>query len=152
MDETDLAWAAGFIDGEGCISISRDDPPGGSTRHELRLRAVNTDERPIKRLLSIFGFGSVHTSIESGKRPLHFWHCSCNNAAKALVGIMRFLVSKKEQAECGLDFIVLKGATKATRKGIPAETIAMRDAYYWAMRDLKTSRGLEEWKEWNRRE
>jgi hypothetical protein len=50
---SDLAWAAGFIDGEGTISVySRADRVG---EFKVLLQAVNTNRTALDRLQSMFG-------------------------------------------------------------------------------------------------
>lgn len=54
MKKTDLAWAAGLIDGEGCICIVKENRPGNlSTQYRLRLSVGMTDKKTIKKLHSL---------------------------------------------------------------------------------------------------
>lgn len=49
--ETDLAWAAGFIDGDGCFSVIQ--------QCYFRVTVTQVDKRPLLRLAKIFGVGQV---------------------------------------------------------------------------------------------
>ena len=49
--ETELAWAAGFFDGEGCTFSNGKDYP--------RMVAAQMDRRPLDRLHAAVGFGIV---------------------------------------------------------------------------------------------
>ena len=55
MNETELAWAAGFFDGEGCTFSNGKDYP--------RLVVFQKDRRPLDRFAAAVGFGHV--------RPCH---------------------------------------------------------------------------------
>ncbi len=70
---------------------------------------------------------------------MYQWTCGTNNAIKALVGMSPYLETKKKEAELALDFAVLFHATKSGHgcKGLPMETVAQRDAYYWAISEAK---------------
>jgi hypothetical protein len=49
--ETDLAWAAGFIDGEGCIRITAGDRGGMN----VGLTITQKSRIPLDHFVSIFG-------------------------------------------------------------------------------------------------
>ncbi len=152
----DLAWAAGFIDGDGSIAIARDWPSRRmvNPHHSLFVRVGNTDLAVLEELQRIFGVGSI---FQQDKRkhpdsynhlPFYSWTVRSLQAAKILVGVFPFLRVKKRQAEEALDFAVLSGtAIKSSPKGVSREEngrgqlsdedVAMRDAYYWRLRELK---------------
>lgn len=54
--QTDLAWAAGFVDGEGCFSMKR---RSHGTRFGFRFTVNQIDRRPLDRLAKILGRGVV---------------------------------------------------------------------------------------------
>jgi hypothetical protein len=63
--EVELAWAAGFFDGEGSVSVHRDKRPG--RRPAIRLEIEQVDDRPLFRFyVAVGGLGSH--SIRSGPR------------------------------------------------------------------------------------
>ena len=139
MNQTDLAWAAGFIDGDGCISIDKM-LNLGKMKYEhpltLSIRAGNVKLEPLKRLQEIFGLGTINTDGEG----FSHWQVQSNvQTPKILVGLLPYLTAKGEEAEIGLDFATLFHATKVKERkaGVPIETLAQRDAYYWALREAK---------------
>ena len=106
FSETDLAWAAGFIDGEGSIGLypcARRD----KYHHKyffLRLSVANTDIRCLRRLQRMFG-GSINRTNHNNRpeqRPCWTWYCQSKKCADALERLLPFLLSKKEQAETAL--------------------------------------------------
>ncbi len=56
MTDIDLAWAAGFIDGEGCFDFSL---KGSKPSVYLSLRVSQKVREPLDRLASIFGCGKI---------------------------------------------------------------------------------------------
>lgn len=72
----ELAWAAGFIDGEGCFSIKR-----RKTKPTPSFRIVQVDPRPLQRLQAVIG-GSLTgpTSPPSHKGKPFYILCLYNKA------------------------------------------------------------------------
>jgi hypothetical protein len=104
MNETDLAWAAGFIDGEGTIYISPENLP----KHPmgLRLLASQTVEAPLHKLQSMFG-GNVylrHDTRKEAYRPLWTWQLGGALAKQALKAMLPYLTVKHRQAAIALNF------------------------------------------------
>lgn len=114
----DAAWAAGIVDGEGCINMVR----VSRTMHwSLRLQIGNTDIRMIDKLVLLFG-GNVHLyrrkkSKDGYKRkPFWMWQVSGKEAARILNIILPYLIVKREQAELGLLAYTYLSAHKYTLK------------------------------------
>lgn len=106
---TDLAWAAGIVDGEGCIYIgkrSRERP--GSTRPgwKCTLRVANTDVRMVNRMWQFFG-GHVTPPrmIRLSTRPYFEWHSESARSTRAILeALLPYLVVKRDQAEVAIQF------------------------------------------------
>jgi hypothetical protein len=67
-----LAWAAGFFDGEGCVSVRRDKRPG--RKPALHLDIEQTDERPLRRFHAAVEFkGSISLRPQRAptRKPLY---------------------------------------------------------------------------------
>lgn len=94
---TDVAWAAGFIDGEGCIAIAR---------YTLRLQVNQVDPAPLIKLRELFG-GAIHQQQvlrNSRKRVLWSWAVGARNALYVLEAIRPYLTTKAIQADLGIEF------------------------------------------------
>ena len=98
------AWAAGIIDGEGCILLS----PGKHDRCKeywtLRVSVSQVDRRLLTRLHAMFG-GSVssHGRMQAkGGRPISCWRVTSRQAEHVLRTVFPWLVVKREQAELAL--------------------------------------------------
>lgn len=97
--QTDLAYAAGFIDGEGCFFI-------GARRKKRSYDAVlvvaNNHHAPLDRLQSFFG-GCI-----SEPRPDHFhWRICANSLRRLLPDLIPYLMIKQPEAKVMLDFVNL---------------------------------------------
>ena len=92
-----LAWAAGFFDGEGCVSVK-----GGCSL----LVAVNQLSRaPLDRMADILG-GKVYGPYDMPHdRPRFLWAISSGPMAKEALGLIYpFLTFKRPQVELALSF------------------------------------------------
>lgn len=95
-----LIWAAGFFDGEGCISIIH---TGKGLRHYLQIAAAQADLRPLYILQSLFG-GTLKPHSQSTNRPVFYWTTTCKQATQVIAELQPYLVVKREQADCALEF------------------------------------------------
>lgn len=92
--DTDHAWAAGIIDGEGCIALQR-----SRKTYRLRLWVGSNDGLMSSRLFDIFQLGGL---CVTGKQ--HIWFANGLEAATALVRVKDFLIVKKAEAEIAIQF------------------------------------------------
>lgn len=76
--KVDYAWAAGFIDGEGCYGVKRPEKHNGGAIH---LSVVQVSEQPLLRLQSILGGcvnGPYHPPSHktNGQKPHYVYNLS----------------------------------------------------------------------------
>lgn len=117
-----LAWAAGFIDGDGSIGIYRN---GKRQAYILFLQATQVNPAPLKVLQELFG-GSVRQQPGGGKRRDYFlWAIAAQKAGSALRQILPFLQMKREEAEIGLAF--QDGRHRVGRKLNPEELAVIEE-------------------------
>ena len=93
--DADLAWAAGFIDGEGCVAVD--------SRKSPRITVSNTDRRPLDRLQELLG-GTIcvhgRGNPEKGHRPSWVWAVHGGRSVRRVLAEVRpYLVVKGEQAD-----------------------------------------------------
>ena len=145
------AWAAGLIDGEGCISIKRRKTKEGWRCDTLTVTLGMTDKKAIQRLKEITQVGSIRflpAKPEKGWRAQYIWSCASGKAASVLRLCLPWLITKKEQAFIALAFRELQERTHqggGGRKGgsLPrsASENAKRQALAEALRLLHNTRG-----------
>lgn len=109
---TDLAWAAGFIDGEGCIQLVRSGR--GMRAHVLRVSVPQVHRAPLDRLAAMFG-GGVHAKQTTNPRhrQQHVWEITSHHAASMLRAIRPYLMVKAAEA----DLAVIYVGSNTTRQG-----------------------------------
>lgn len=109
-DTHDLAYAAGMIDGDGCVSVNKSSyiQKGGGRSYMITVRVSQKLPEIPEWFASKFGgkvriMGKGKTAINGlGKTvffpPLYSWELTCNNAANFLEAILPFLLVKKERS------------------------------------------------------
>lgn len=119
-----LAWAAGFFDGEGRISIT-----GGSS---MVLRVNQAERAPLHRIADVLG-GKVYGPYSNAKslphrKPIFVWSLSSGpEVAKALRLLLPFLICKFDQATVALKFPLgktgqpLTGEVRSLRAEVDSE-------------------------------
>lgn len=134
---TDAAWAAGFLDGEGCFKISKS-PPRRYNRipnYTIGVNAVQVDPGPLEHLRFLFG-GSFHRRTHEhrpGQAQSYIWQSS-SRVALAVIHVVRpYLRVKGRQADLLVEMYATTG-----RKGRRTDgaTAAQREAFYRAAKEL----------------
>ena len=103
-NEPGYAWAAGFLDGEGCFSIAG--TGFGSGGLMIVIAAGQTRMEPLLRLQELFG-GKIYTAghpKKSTHRQAYIWRVASRTAAECLNKIQRYLVLKGTQTQLMLEF------------------------------------------------
>ena len=110
-DKKKWSYLAALIDGEGTISLFEVNNEKG-TYYGAHLQVSNTSGALMKWLVENFGL-NVSTRIHHttfNKKPLHFWNVyGAKNKERILLGILPYLVIKKEQAKLALEFVRMFG-------------------------------------------
>ena len=95
--EVNLAWAAGFIDGEGCfVHVKTHRPNGKMYSDGVRLSAAQVNKEPLERLQKILGgkiYGPYKVKNNINARPFYQW--VTKNNAPCLELLLPYLSSPK---------------------------------------------------------
>lgn len=102
MKDTELAYLAGIVDGEGSISISLDSK---EDRFKLSLDITNTNLEVLQWVQKEWG-GSISTRTPRAghRKPCHRWFASAELTEKVLRAILPYMRIKQLQAQLALDF------------------------------------------------
>ena len=108
---TDIAWAAGIIDGEGCIWTR------WPKRTNVCVEVKMIHKPTIERLSQLFG-GRVSEAHKRrrGRRTQWRWWADTRVAQKVLDATLPFLVTKRMQARCAIGIIESSPRTVIGRK------------------------------------
>jgi hypothetical protein len=136
-----IIWAAGFFDGEGCISIGKAQPQLKYYKHNhhytVRLTVYQNIRAPLQIFKELFG-GTIKLRPATGKQKNNGWVWSIGGRGlvAALTQMLPYLIVKKEQAELAIGFQgrkVPRGQKYADGKNARL----LDDADYQRMRELK---------------
>lgn len=131
----EVAWAAGFFDGEGYVNIQKRSHKK-YTGYYLRIGINHVAPEPLYEMQRLFGGTVVKTEKVIGNRkPRHRWVTSTANAANTLKQMMPYLKNKNKVAAVALDF----QATLSSRGCVvPPETQEKRAHYKTELRRLNS--------------
>ena len=108
----ELAWAAGFFDGEGYVTIQERIHPK-YTGYYLRVGINHVAIQPLIEIQKLFGGKiekqSLHT-IVGNRKQRHRWSLSTSAAAEMLQQLLPYLKNKQKVVALGLDFQKTIGA------------------------------------------
>jgi hypothetical protein len=119
----EVAYTAGFFDGEGCVSIARY-LQRGRPYHTLAIIFTNTDLQVLEWLRQRWG-GYISKPTEPANprhRPARHLRFSAGPARPLLLAMLPHLIIKKSQVEIALEFIESRSANHGGRQGDPVAT------------------------------
>lgn len=114
MEERDLAYAAGIIDGEGYIQIQKHKRSDYSAGYCYYMAVAVSMVDPIVPMWLHETFGGsllYYTRKEANAQPYYRWSTGTKQALSFLEGILPYLKTKRQQVEIAIEFQKLKGAT-----------------------------------------
>lgn len=134
----ELAWCAGFFDGDGYVYVNRvvvkpkKDTHNTYTQHRLRIGINHVAIEPLLEIARILG-GEVRVDKSTvgkqkdgyNRKIRHVWFLNDEAAKKALISLLPYMRNKNKVAELGIElrntFVNSGGGT------ISQETIEKRD-------------------------
>lgn len=113
--EYKIAWAAGFVDGEGCFIMQ---PNTGSDSYTIALDVTQTHPEPLDILASLFGGKvKVRKAPTAAGNVVYIWHMGgVKKITPIIEALLPHLVLKKRQAELILDYCKTVGYNNS---GVP---------------------------------
>lgn len=105
----DLAYIAGFFDGEGCITaFRRGDTYKGHAYSRCQISIINTNKKILEWISTIIGGKVYKHSGVLGRKPCFTLQIPPVASYFALLTLVDLLKDKKEQAETALEFLAFK--------------------------------------------
>lgn len=102
----EVAWAAGFFDGEGYITIQERHHPK-YVGFYLRIGINHVAIEPLLEIQKLFG-GKIEKQnpekVVGNRKPRHRWTLSTSMAAEVLKQMMPYFKNKNKVAEIALEF------------------------------------------------
>jgi hypothetical protein len=117
ISSNSIAYAAGLLDGEGCIAVYEYPTKLGFQQVRFDVQISNTDTRPLIWMRDTFG-GSLSRRggiKRANCRECYYWHIMNAKAAEFLKMVRPFCKIKSEQIDAALEF----RTTYAPQTGVP---------------------------------
>jgi hypothetical protein len=124
LSQTELAYFAGYFDGEGCVSFN-------AKKYMLQVRIGSADREVLAKFHSAFGGNFAASSRQIGKRFMFSWGLYNNKAQEFLIQVLPFLAAKRSVALLGLQitfgakFVRLSAEEKLLRQNVEQELHAI---------------------------
>lgn len=137
-----LAWAGGFVDGEGCIRIAKHSAKDRvNSIYNLHLSISQNRLETLEYCYAAIGMqGSITEMLNRGNsgRPVHLLTYNCADARDALAVLQPYLVRKAAEAALALEFAEhLQQSTRGGNTPHTPEEMAIREGFYLRMKALK---------------
>jgi hypothetical protein len=145
LTETDYAYAAGIVDGEGCILIRRTKPSGGyqNVRHTLTVSVEMSEIETVQFLSQLFNKPYQCRDRGPGRKVLYVVAWSSNLAVEMLRKILPYMRGKKKQALTAIEF--WENTRRECKPGVwlTEQELGTRDQYRHRLQVLKHRRNQE---------
>ncbi len=125
--ETELAYLAGIIDGEGCVYIYKRKTRNNHTDFFPRLQLITTSKLLHDWIHKVFGGMIFNRKTSNPKWKQRFeWYTTRNLMDEILEKILPYMVIKKSHIQIMIEFRKTF-ETYYGRKGIPHDVVKLRE-------------------------
>ncbi len=136
-----LAWAAGMLDGDGCVAIVKQTYPNRSSTYRLVVQVTQNDLQTLKHFRVCVGVPAPIHEVKrriGHNRQVYALMYSGPKAVLVLQRLAAHLVRKRPEAEVALSFIE-KGQVgrRFGGRGVPPSIEQIRISHYNKLRALK---------------
>lgn len=109
MEETNLHWLAGWLEGEGTFVATSGRAANGVRYRRVTVRGVSTDLEVVKKVHSLAGVGRIYGPYKYGTNKQQNWQWAICKREEALsfMRLIRPLMSTRRQAQ--IDAVLAKG-------------------------------------------
>ena len=140
--ESDLAWAAGFLDGEGCINIAKQRYQSGrSVTYRLGVSVAQNNLQVLEAFRTAVGIKApIYATKRAGNhsRQCYSLNFSGHSARRLLIALMPYFRRKLEEATAALEFWTEgRVGMPGLGKRLSPELAATREYYYLLLKRLK---------------
>ena len=143
ITDTDWAYAAGFVDGEGCIAISRSFVQAKERfYYSVQIVVSNRDRLVLDWMKTTWGGWIVSASSPyHGQKARQTWNWRTPTGQSArpfLTGIRPYLRVKLPQCDNALAMVELSRRSRNTlgRQPLPRAWLEEQETLYWKQREL----------------
>lgn len=141
VTKEDLAYTAGLLDGEGCITITKQKPGNGgrvNVSHRLYVKVTLGQREVLAGLQRLFKIGAISVQRHKRFNDGYNWWVAALQAAALLRVLRPYLKVKARQADLALKFADTYWQRGGSRL-LPANIIARRERLYIQLQEAKPS-------------
>jgi hypothetical protein len=137
-----IEWAAGFLDGEGCIHIARQTYRGKrSATYVLRVYIVQNNREVLEHFRDGVGIDARIYKVKrltAHNKQVYTLNFQGKKALALIATLAPHLVRKREEAQVAMTYWVEgRVGFRPGPKGLPPELVATRERLYLKLRSLK---------------
>lgn len=121
---SEIAYIAGFFDGEGCIRIKKANQKGNS--YYVIAHITNSNKEILEYIQRLFG-GQIRQQEKTPNKTIYQYMITSAEATDMLITLDCFLIEKEEQARLAIKFHINNSQLSNKEK----------EEFYWKMRELK---------------
>lgn len=142
MNDVQFAYLAGIIDGEGCITITKQTNAKAGKRgfcYRPVVHVANTHSQVLITLQEMTGLGQARKFDDArpNRKERWQWMIWSQQAAQIVRGVLPHLIIKRRQAMVFLAFVdYSKSCRSPGTKGLSDEQIQRQHEYYTQIRTL----------------
>ena len=139
--DTDWAYAAGFVDGEGCIAVTRGFVPARAKyTYSVAVVVANRERAVLEWFKDLWGGWVVGVPRGTGRsRDCWNWRSPTGSSCEPfLVGIQPWLKIKRPQCDNALSMVAVLRRSRYTLgpKTLPPEWASLQEKHYWIQREM----------------
>ena len=126
IDSYKIAWAAGFIDGEGCIIMAKSYPKGAKLpTYRVDVIVANAEEPPLYQLHRLFGgrIGMPKKATDKQRASYEWRSTGSAHAARTLKILLPYFLIKGPQAVVAIEAASHFGTVKHPNKNLDREKL-----------------------------
>lgn len=115
MKEEELAYIAGYLDADGCITIYRRKPTNTNGQknpiHYPDIHISSINQEIIKMFKDLYG-GCITKDTSQHKNPLYNWKPNISDMKNFLLSIRPYIKLKKQQCDIMINFLEERESSK----------------------------------------
>ena len=143
LKETEKAYIAGILDGEGCVSIAKSNRSYlNYPYYQLRVIIAMSDKNVIDLLTKKLGGYQQSIKMKNINHKISYrWQLTCDDAENFLRLIEKYLIVKKMHCKAAFNFRKTKKGRSNSGRALKKEIFDLRTRHFEEMKKLN-KRGL----------
>ena len=127
MKTEDIAWMAGFFEGEGTIYVTGGNNPHGTPYPRLKASIAQNDKRPLEKIKELLGYGTLNGPYRVKLSTTGHYQLSFGDKQTLrFIELLRpYLMAKGEQADRAIEEWRTRRAARVYKKKRSLEDLCL---------------------------